>query len=251
MFVWGSETRVTYKFVTDVIAKEWKSHRDADAIQLEIVRGDDMADRWDEVTHENYDYLLVATSSYAEGDPPSGFGKFLYKCQETNREFDGNATDRKPLYGLQHAVLGVGDSQYETFQNIPRHIDMYLGACGSRRCKQRLEWDVGESSEKDIQTWAQEMIRVILEQTQNDEAANDEKANSKFQPEVCSWKEPNSEVFTKTVGEDGWEDAGRTQFEISPFMMILGFLIIVAGAWYQKQQDDGRGWLEMQTRTIS
>ena len=245
LIVWGSETKVTYNFVTDRIAKEWNA-RDAIArdklLHLEIVNGDDMADRWDEVSSDNYDYLLVATSSYAEGDPPSGFGKFLYRCQETSKEFDGNTIERRPLYGLQHAVLGVGNTQYDTFQNIPRHIDKYLGECGSRRCKQRFEWDEMENSGNDVSNWAEEMLAIILDQSKQDdelETTNKTQAgSSKYKPEVCSWKEPSSELYQKTVTSEGWEDFGRTQFEISPMMMVIGAAVIAAGAWYNKQQYD-------------
>jgi sulfite reductase alpha subunit-like flavoprotein len=228
LFVWGSETRVTEGFVNDLIAKEWKAKHGNDALQLEIVNGDDMSERWDDVSPENYDYLLVATSSYAEGDPPSGFGRFLYRLQETSREWDGNANDIKPLYGIQHAVLGVGNTQYDTFQNIPRHVDKYLGECGSRRCKQRFEWDEMENSQKDVLNWSQEMIDIILK---------DAEGTNKTEPEVCSWEEPSSELYDKVVGEDGWEDTGRsrTQAEISPLMMILGFILIIAGAFYNKE----------------
>lgn len=225
LLVYGSETNVTKGFVDNVIAKEWRQKND---IQLDIEKGDDIADRWDEVTHENYDYIFVATSSYAEGDPPTGFGRFLYRLQETTKEFDGNATNVKPLYGMQHAVLGVGNTQYDTFQNIPRHVDKYLGQCGSRRCKQRLEWDEMEDSESDVQKWASEMIRVVLESNPDD----------KDKPEVCAWDQPGSDLFEKNVGEDGWEDLGRTQTEIGSGMMIFGFLVIVAGALYQKYPDE-------------
>jgi len=232
LFVWGSETRVTEGFVTDLIAKQWSEKHGNDAIQLEIVNGDDMSERWEDVTKENYDYLLVATSSYAEGDPPSGFGRFLYRLQETSKECDGNPTENKALYGLQHAVLGVGNTQYDTFQNIPRHVDKYLGECGSRRCKQRFEWDEMENSEKDVLRWSEEMIQIILK--------DGDEASSESKPEVCSWEEPNSELFEKFVGEDGWEDTGRsrTQAEISPLMMIVGAILILAACWYN-QSDTG------------
>merc|ERR1712194_452831 len=191
-----------------------------------------MADRWNEVSSDNYDYLLVATSSYAEGDPPSGFGKFLYRCQETSKEFDGNTMERRPLYGLQHAVLGVGNTQYDTFQNIPRHIDKYLGECGSRRCKQRFEWDEMENSESDILQWASEMIAIILKDNKDDD--NDDTVEAS-KPDVCSWKEPASELYEKIVNEDGWEGPNtRTQTEISPLMMVLGLVVIVAACWYNK-----------------
>lgn len=238
MLVYGSETNVTKNFVHNVIAKQWKEkHGDndnANAVQLEIEMGDEMAERWDEVTHENYDYLVVATSSYAEGDPPTGFGRFLYRLQNTTERSDGDAPELKPLYGLQHAVLGVGNTQYDTFQNIPRHVDMYLSKCGSRRCKQRMEWDEMENTEADVSKWAEEMMQVILKGFGDNES-------SKTQPDVCTWEEPANDLFEKKVGEEGWEDVGRTQTEISPWMMIVGVLVFIVGAWYNYKFGESDG----------
>ena len=237
LLVYGSETNTTKRFVHELISPRWKKKDDEDIdIHLEIEMGDDAADRWDEITRENYDFLVVATSSYAEGDPPTGFGRFLFRLQETAREFDGNAANVKPLWGIRHAVLGVGNTQYDTFQNIPRHVDRYLGMCGSGRCKRRLEWDEMESTETDITEWADEMAEILRVAAAEDGGGGDETAGTA--PEVCSWEEPSGEIFEKTVGEDGWEDPGRTQFEITPWMMVAGFLVIVAGGWYNKHGEE-------------
>ena len=77
LVVWGSETNNTQGFVNK-IADEWKA-KHGELKVLDVVQGDEIADRWDEVSADNYDFLLVATSSYGEGGPPSGFGKFLYR----------------------------------------------------------------------------------------------------------------------------------------------------------------------------
>lgn len=42
---------------------------------------------------------------------------------------------------MQHAVLGLGSSFYETFQNCPRMTDKFLEQCGSRRLAMRGELD--------------------------------------------------------------------------------------------------------------
>merc|ERR1719356_885786 len=81
---------------------------------------------------KDYNVLLVGTSSFGDGDAPTGYGKFLYQLYNA---------DESSLRGIEHAVIGFGSSYYYTFQNIPRITDRLLGKAGSRRILQRLEID--------------------------------------------------------------------------------------------------------------
>merc|ERR1712232_50759 len=146
------------------------------------VQGNDMADRWSEVTIDNYDFLMVATSSYGEGEAPSGFGKFLYQLQEASKG------GQKPLRGLQHAVLGIGSTVYETFQNCPRHVDKYLEECGSRRIQERYEWDEMTNDESDVEEWGEKIFPIMT--------ANIGKSD---QDQVCDWEKPESMLLKKVV----------------------------------------------------
>jgi len=227
LLVWGSETNNTQGFANK-IAAEWKEkHGDALKV-LDIVKGDDMADRWDEVTADNYDFLLIATSSYGEGEPPSGFGKFLYKLQEASKG------DDKPLKGLQHAVLGIGSTCYETFQNCPRHVDKYLGESGSRRCKERFEWDEMENVDSDVLEWGDAIFKVMA-------ASIDGGAD---EPDVCEWSKPESELLAKIVDEDGYEVGQGPPGFGPPQMAMLGAGALAACAfYYMKQQKAAEGEL--------
>jgi len=222
LLVWGSETNCTHGFA-DNIAKDWRE-KHGDALEaLDVVRGDDMADRWDEITADNYDFLLVATSSYGEGEPPSGFGKFLYRLQEASKQRE------KRLEGLQHAVLGIGSTCYETFQNCPRHVDKYLGEAGSRRCQQRFEWDEMEHAESDVSEWGDQIFEVMTNNASNGAAK---------EPEVCAWSEPKSELLDKIVDEDGYEVGnGPPGFGVRQIAMLSsGALGFVSAYWFFKMQ---------------
>lgn len=225
--VWGSETNNTQGFANK-IAADWKE-KQGDAIKvLDIVKGDDMADRWDEVSTENYDFLLVATSSYGEGEPPSGFGKFLYRLQEASKG------DDKPLKGLQHAVLGIGSTCYETFQNCPRFVDKYLGESGSRRCKERFEWDEMENVDSDVLEWGDAIFKVMSKAV--GEGADED--------DVCEWTKPASEVLAKIVDADGYE-VGQGPPGFGPAQMaMLGVAALAGGAYfYMKKQNATEGEL--------
>lgn len=99
-----------------------------------------------ETLTEKYDLVLVATSSFGEGDPPDNYAGFLAKLLK------GSKGAEYPLTGMMHAVLGLGSSCYDTFQNVPRLSDKMLGECGSRRIAQRCELDdsgPGDDTSKD------------------------------------------------------------------------------------------------------
>jgi len=221
LMVWGSETNNTQGFANKIAADWQEKHGDALKV-LEIVKGDDMANRWDEVTIENFDYLLVATSSYGEGEPPSGFGKFLYRLQEASKAGD------KPLKGMQHAVLGIGSTCYETFQNCPRFVDKYLGESGSRRCKERFEWDEMEHADSDVLEWGDAIFKVMSEAIEGGADEDD----------VCEWTKPESEVLAKIVDADGYEvGQGPPGFGL-PQIAMIGCIILGGGAFYYMKQQN-------------
>ena len=84
-----------------------------------------------------YDVIIIATSSFGEGDPPANFLNFLVTL------VDAAGSGDMPLAGMQHAVVGYGQSVYPTFQNTPRYADKLLEALGSRRFVRRVELDEG------------------------------------------------------------------------------------------------------------
>ena len=122
-----------------------------------------------------YDFLVVVTSSYGDGDPPSNYTTFLTALY---------AAEGQPLAGCQHCVLGFGSTDYETFQNCPRLTDKLLGECGSTRALQRVEVDENDTvgGDKSLDQWAKDVV-----------AAFSKKASS----DVCAWTSPHSEVFDK------------------------------------------------------
>ena len=127
--------------------------------------------------------LIVATSSYNEGDPPDNF---LTLFANLLKACEGSQT---PLKGkLQHAVLGFGASSYETFQNCPRLTDKMLEECGSRRLAQRQEIDDQEGippMKQKMQQFEDDVLKALL------------KLPSVETPPVCKWTVPDDNVLAK------------------------------------------------------
>lgn len=178
--VYGTESGTSQRAIIELTAK-WKE-KAGDAFEI-IGPKDGNAASTLEALHEKCDVLIVATSSYNEGDPPDNFMQLfcsLLKAVETSK---------KPLQGkLQHAVLGFGASSYETFQNCPRLTDKLLEECGSRRLAQRQEIDDQEGippMKKKMQQFEEDVLKALL------------KLPAVDAPPVCKWSVPEDNILEK------------------------------------------------------
>jgi len=220
--VYGSETNQTYMAMKDMV-EAWKAESGQKFDVVELLQGDDAAEKFSDINSSNYDVLIVGVSSYGEGDAPGGYGKFLYKLQEASK------ADEKPLEGIQHAVLGFGSTIYETYQNCPRLTDKYLGEAGSRRCLERVEVDEMEEIEGQVNTWAKEIVKTCIKNGAE---------GAKLDP-VCEWTSPKEEILAKTLGADGFEE-GNGVPEMGPGK-IIGMAAVVAALsyyWYTTKKNE-------------
>ena len=157
-----------------------------------------------------YDFLVVVTSSYGDGDPPSNYTTFLTALY---------AAEGQPLAGCQHCVLGFGSTDYETFQNCPRLTDKLLGECGSTRALQRVEVDENDTvgGDEALDQWAKDVV-----------AAFSKKASS----DVCAWTSPHSEVFDK---KDELLSAGGGGGAMMAPVVVVALAAVGFGYWKMTQ----------------
>tara|TARA_B110001452_G_scaffold228874_1_gene204509 strand:- start:356 stop:904 length:549 start_codon:yes stop_codon:yes gene_type:complete len=151
-----------------------------------------------------------AHAQFGEGDPPGNYGRFLAKLLK------GAQNGSMPLKGMQHAVLGLGSSAYETFQNCPRLSDKFLGECGSLRVAKRVELDDCGSEPDDrkekLATFEADVLKALT---------SPPKASAK---PVCDWTEPAKEIMEK-------EESDLLMFADSDSSgggMIIGGVVLAA-----------------------
>lgn len=212
--VYGSETNQTYSEMKALVS-EWEAKAEKKMV-TELIEGNKAADKFDEINSKNYDLIVIGTSSYGDGDAPTGFGKFLYQCYEAAKNPD------KPLKGLQHCVLGCGSTVYYTFQNVPRIVDKLFEEAGSRRCIERVEIDEVEDFEENkklIQKWGNEVFEFA---TTVGVDGNDEKP-------VCKWTKPKGTIYNKKLGPDGYDVEDDAQGALGK-ILIAG--LVAVGAYY-------------------
>jgi sulfite reductase alpha subunit-like flavoprotein len=213
LVVFGSESGCSEGTIKK-IAKNLTAKNSPKFKIVATMRGNDAAEMF-EMIKDYYDVLLVATSSFGEGDAPEGFGKFLYRIKE------GSKAEEKPLAGLQHAVLGYGSSEFETYQNCPRLTDKYLGLCGSRRFVQRTEIDQMEEF-KEVDTAIAAFENAVW-------AALSQEGTKAEMPPVCDWTVPADTIREKTLGPEGYivdelESSGGNT------MLIAAVVLVAVGA---------------------
>ena len=159
---------------------------------------------------QDCDVLVVTTSSHGEGDPPDNFASFLLALIKSAKAGD------KPLSGLQHCVLGFGESVYETFQNTPRLADKHLEECGSRRLMPRVEIDMDEDESA---TKKAEFQKSFIAALKTLPAATSKPA--------CDWKVPAGKILAKSESELGGASGMSTQD-----LIMVGMAVLVAGSGY-------------------
>jgi sulfite reductase alpha subunit-like flavoprotein len=208
LILYGTETGTARNGIED-LSKKWK----AEGITIDKCVPANEAQKNFTSLAEEYDVLLVATSSYGEGDPPWNYTPFLLELTKA-----ANA-GQKPLEGLQHAVLGYGASVYATFQNTPRLTDKLLGECGSRRLAQRQEHD--ETEDKDNETKLDTFYKDVL--------AACKALPKPDAPPVCDWTTPASRILEKTE-EELTDDAPKG--DLMGALLTFGLVGAVAAVYY-------------------
>lgn len=140
LVVYGSDSGNAER-AAENLAALWASRAESKInVDTRAICGNDAAKRFDSLK-EDHDVLIVLTSSFGEGEAPANYDKFLLMLAK------GAKAESPPLEGMQHAVLGFGDSMYVTYMNCPRLTDKFLGECGSRRVQKRHEVDVLAAAE--------------------------------------------------------------------------------------------------------
>jgi sulfite reductase alpha subunit-like flavoprotein len=224
LVAYGSETGGTHAQIK-MLVKKWQADgTDGKFDIVGVFSGNELAKTLSSGTGgaqaKNLDYLLrrcdvllVATSSYGHGDPPSNYGEWMkLLSHEASMRSDA-------LTGLQHAVLGFGSTTYPTFQNIPRLSDKMLGECGSRRLVRRAEIDEHDTDEppKDLLRWSADVFTALQQPLPGADT-----------PSCCEWTSPGDTISALDADGDG--DKDETQVYLVYALGAVA-LALILGLW--------------------
>jgi len=219
LIVYGSEFGTTQQ-IAEAMCKKWSGSKERIfELAPQPLSGNAAAGQFSSLK-DNFDALVILTSSHGDGDPPDNFVKFLRELTAAN---ENGST---PLAGMKHSVLGLGDSSYDTFQNCPRITDKLMEECGSCRIHKRFELDNGLYKDADMERmqslekrWEKEVFDVLQSNL-----------NGITGP-VCQWPEHNEDgnhdyIFPKSLKDLGGDETGSGGMSV-----IIGFgALVAAGA---------------------
>lgn len=169
---------------------------------------------------QNYDVLLVCTSSYGDGDPPSNMRE-LTKVLAHEASMKSDA-----LKGVHHAVLGFGSTTYTTFQNVPRLTDKYLGECGSRRLAMRAEIDEHDPNpgeEAEYHRWGEDVFRALQALPAPSAAP------------ACVWSKPADKISEFSTDDDDDETGGVPMI----YVVTAALFAVTYGTFYYFRHGPG------------
>jgi NADPH-ferrihemoprotein reductase len=150
---------------------------------------------------------IFITATYGEGEAPDGavpFCKWLQevagnipfllpdaKGAEANAEHDSPSAPVPILSGVEYAVFGLGNTEYEHFNATGKFVDRALEAAGATRI---LPVGLGNDNadlEADFEAWKDQQLWPTLVRRYNSDhvkATNGQKAKSQPTLPACPWK---------------------------------------------------------------
>ena len=210
LVVFGSESGTAEKAIKE-LAAEWK--KAGNWTVVDVIDGNAAAKQGLETLATSHDAIIIATSSFRQGDAPYNYDDFLGALYRATFKAES------PFQGCQHAVLGFGDSHFDTYMNCPRLTDKLLGQLGASRRVQRAEVDEIDADAGDVskQKWSDAVAKVI-------------KSGKAAAANVCEWTQPGDTILDK---HDEMLVAAATGGP-PPLLFIGAALAVVAAVYFVK-----------------
>ncbi|XP_067654893.1 nitric oxide synthase, inducible-like [Haliotis asinina] len=109
---------------------------------------------------QQYDLILVVTSTFGNGDGPENgepFAKSLEKYRQSE-SLDGGG----PLKDIRYGVFGLGSRAYPNFCAFGHFLDSLLGDLGGQKILETGEGDELSGQEQSFKTWAHHAFKASL-----------------------------------------------------------------------------------------
>ncbi len=151
-------------------------------------------------------HLLVATSTYGDGDMPDNAQNFWEWLQTDSA---------RALAHLSYSVLALGDTNYEQFCAAGKKIDARLEQLGARRAHPLAECDL--DYEAKVKAWTTGVL-TALSPAKNGAAQPESPASPSPEPAVIGWSNKNPFparlITNRRLNADGGNKETR-HFEIA------------------------------------
>ncbi|CAJ0578195.1 unnamed protein product, partial [Mesorhabditis spiculigera] len=105
---------------------------------------------------ENEPLAVIIVSSTGDGDPPENAARFLRRISRRTLADDF-------LKNVTYALLGLGDSNYSTYQGVPRKFDEQLTKLGAKKLIPTGEADDEIGLELVVEPWIEQLLKKLCE----------------------------------------------------------------------------------------
>ncbi|CAI2339692.1 unnamed protein product [Caenorhabditis sp. 36 PRJEB53466] len=133
---------------------------------------------------------VIVVSSTGDGDAPDNAARFVRRI---NRKILANDF----MKNLDYAILGLGDSNYSSYQTIPRKIDKQLTALGASRLFEKGEADDQVGLDLAVEPWIEKLFAVLAARF----GISEEKMNAITEAPQVKFNEIKSEEEKKALLE--------------------------------------------------
>ncbi|KAK5980782.1 Methionine synthase reductase [Trichostrongylus colubriformis] len=99
--------------------------------------------------------VVIVVSSTGDGDPPENASRFVRRI--SRRTLQPNFLEK-----LDYALLGLGDSNYSTYQGAPDRIDSRLRVLGATPIVERGRADDQVGLELVVEPWIEKLFQVLV-----------------------------------------------------------------------------------------
>eukprot|EP00742_Colponemidia_sp_Colp-10_P009976 GILJ01010920.1.p1 GENE.GILJ01010920.1~~GILJ01010920.1.p1 ORF type:complete len:640 (-),score=103.27 GILJ01010920.1:73-1839(-) len=112
----------------------------------------DAMDKQFKIAEEKLVVFVVSTTG--NGDYPENASRFMRWVRRKTHPTD-------MLTGLNYAILGLGDTNYSKYQQVPRQLDAALEHCGAKKFMKRGEADDAVGLAQFVEPWKEELWSAL------------------------------------------------------------------------------------------
>uniref|UniRef100_A0A1I7TA95 Methionine synthase reductase n=1 Tax=Caenorhabditis tropicalis TaxID=1561998 RepID=A0A1I7TA95_9PELO len=145
----------------------------------------------------------IVVSSTGDGDAPDNAARFV-------RRINRRTLPNDHLKGLDYVILGLGDSNYSSYQTVPRKIDKQMSALGANRLFDRGEADDQVGLELVVEPWIDQFFKTLAARFNiSDEKMNAITESPNIKLNQVKTDEEKKALLQKRKEDEESDDEGR------------------------------------------
>jgi methionine synthase reductase len=160
-----------------------------------------VSDYGDSFELANLGVVVFVVSSTGQGDPPDHALKFTRHLRQMQRSICKDSDAPLPFASVRYALLGLGDSNYDDFQENPKRLARMLKALGAREFYKQGAADDATGLEDVVEPWREQLWDPLFDAVAEFEQLNIEKEQESAAQSSSNKHDDSVAVDASTNGE--------------------------------------------------